>query len=183
MRYEPISMDYCSSTSFVTAMEARAAGLRPGGIGAAVPDRKAVSKFESVYEVPVIHATTLALPVPGSPAPETLEICNLPALFASLIRAETLAETIEEVTARLRSSAPSFAGGDGEIEIVLKAHVLDGSTVHMSVRGGVVSVCFTPATPDAASFIEKNISRLETSLSERIPRFRFSVSARKVKKK
>lgn len=182
MRYEPISMDYCSSTSFVTAMEARAAGLRPGGIGSAVPDRKAVSKFESVYEVPVIHATTLALPVPGAPAPEKLEICNLPALFASLIRAETLAETIEEVTARLRSSAPSSAGG-GEIEIVLKAHVLDGSTVHMSVRGGVVSVCFTPATPDAASFIEKNISRLETSLSERIPRFRFSVSARKEKKK
>jgi methionyl-tRNA formyltransferase len=101
----------------------------------------------------------------------------------SLLSAETLAETIEEVTARLRSSAPSFAGGDGEIEIVLKAHVLDGSTVHMSVRGGVVSVCFTPATPDAASFIEKNISRLKTSLSERIPRFRFSVSARKEKKK
>jgi len=182
MKFEPISMDYCNSTSFFTARESRAAGLQPSGIGAAVPDRKSVSEFESVYEVPVIHATPLSLPVPGAPAQETLEICNLPALFASLIRAETIAETIEEVTAHLRSSTPS-AGGDGEIEIVLKAHVLDGSTVHLSVRGGVVSVCFTPTTPDAASFIEKNIPRLETSLSERIPRFKFSVSARKERKK
>ncbi|MBQ7666742.1 MAG: dienelactone hydrolase family protein [Kiritimatiellae bacterium] len=63
------------------------------------------------------------------------------------------------------AATPALASGDGEIRIVLKPTMLDGSEIHLSARTGELTVAITPATPEAAALVAAALPHLETALA------------------
>ena len=88
-----------------------------------------------------------------------------------------MAETVEAV----RSIPPEHPAGFGEIRIKLRADVLQGTEISMSMTDAGLKTVFIPPTPEIAQLIERNLPQLETHLAERIHSFKVSVSIKKGK--
>ena len=123
--------------------------------------------------------------LPAAPAPQAAAPVEPPqpsqVAAAQSARTEVIAETVgktveivnqvvEAVVAEI-AVTPTLAQGQGEIRIILKPTVLDGSEIHLSAKGGEMTVSVTPATAEAARIVQQNLPRLETALAEHAPSF------------
>ena len=188
----------CGAIGAISAMGPSAAAAAVAGTFAAEKPRESSrepgieTRFESLYRDEKRKGPAIPPSVFGSltigekksePAPETVSAMPAGAIdMATSVFAQagaaTVSETAEAIASRILVSEP-LASGEGEVRIVLKPSLLDGTAVRISIKDGLVSVNFTPATEDAASFIEKNLPQLQANLAKRIPKFRFSVSTGK----
>ena len=104
---------------------------------------------------------------------------------ASAARSASAAMAVDEIVKAVSAQievVPSLVKGEGEVVIHLKPTVLDGSEMRLSAKDGVLSLEMTPATPEAAQVIVRNVPQLERALAEHIPAFHgFSVAVKKGK--
>ena len=141
-------------------------------------------KKPSVPDKPEAPAPTVQVAVPAAidtPVPQTAAPQVAPVAQPEVLRAEaasartaTIVETVnavvEEVAAQI-SVTPTLAQGEGEIRIVLKPTVLDGSEIRLSAKEGTLTVAIAPATPESAQTVAVALPRLETALAEHAPAF------------
>ena len=104
---------------------------------------------------------------------------------ASAARSASAAMAVDEIVKAVSAQievVPSLVKGEGEVVIHLKPTILDGSEMKLSAKDGVLSLEMTPATPEAAQVIVRNVPQLERALAEHIPAFHgFSVAVKKGK--
>lgn len=100
--------------------------------------------------------------------PETVRVEAASARTIAIV--ETVNEVVEAVAAQI-SVTPTLAQGEGEIRIVLKPTVLDGSEIRLSAKEGALTVAITPSTPESARVVAVALPQLETALAEHAPAF------------
>ena len=108
----------------------------------------------------------------ASPAPVAPEVA---AVAAATARTEVIVETVEKIVEAVTEQiviTPGLTHGDGNVRIVLKPTVLDGSEISMTAKDGALSVAIVPATPDAGRLAAAALPRLEAALAEHVPAFR-----------
>ena len=113
-------------------------------------------------------AQVVASPVAPVAQPEVLRAEAASARTATIV--QTVNEVVEAVAAQI-SVTPMLAQGEGEIRIVLKPTVLDGSEIRLSAKEGALTVAIAPATPESAQLVAAAVPRLETALAEHVPAF------------
>ena len=113
-------------------------------------------------------AQVVASPVAPVAQPEVLRAEAASARTATIV--QTVNEVVEAVAAQI-SVTPMLAQGEGEIRIVLKPTVLDGSEIRLSAKEGALTVAIAPATPESAQLVAAAVPRLETALAEHAPAF------------
>lgn len=101
----------------------------------------------------------------------------VPVLKASNSAIETAARQVADALAL----SPEFALGDGEVTIILKPDILDGSTFHVRVSSSLVDVRIEPATACAEATFAHALPSFERFLAERCPARRFTFSLDKSK--
>ena len=109
---------------------------------------------------------------PASPTPDPSPTPG--AASASSARTAAVAETVNQIVETVSSQilvTPALAQGEGEIRIILKPTILDGSEIHISAKGGELSVAIAPATPEAAQAAAAALPRLEIALAAHAPSF------------
>ena len=84
---------------------------------------------------------------------------------------QSSASSLADAVAAEIAATPALAGGDGEIRIVLKPTMLDGSEIHLAARAGELTVAITPATPEAAALAAAALPRLQAALAAHAPAF------------
>ncbi len=137
-----------------------------------VPDKQEAPAPAAQAAVPAAIDT----PVPQTVAPQVAPVAQPEVLRAEAASArtativETVNAVVEEVAAQI-SVTPTLAQGEGEIRIVLKPTVLDGSEIRLSAKEGTLTVAIAPATPEAAQTVAVALPRLETALAEHAPAF------------
>ena len=67
---------------------------------------------------------------------------------------------------------PALARGDGNVRIILKPTVLDGSEISLTAKDGTLTVAVMPTTIDAERLAAAALPRLETALAEHVSAFR-----------
>lgn len=137
-----------------------------------VPDKQEAPAPAAQAAVPAAIDT----PVPQTVAPQVAPVAQPEVLRAEAASArtativETVNAVVEEVAAQI-SVTPTLAQGEGEIRIVLKPTVLDGSEIRLSAKEGTLTVAIAPATPESAQTVAVALPRLETALAEHAPAF------------
>lgn len=110
--------------------------------------------------------------LPGVPPPEApaIPVAAIlePSLAAEIARANAkmLSVAVEEVAAAIRTT-PALAQGEGLLHIQLKADILDGSQIQLSLSGGTLTVQIEAATPAAQALVERCRPQLEAALAAR----------------
>lgn len=123
-------------------------------------------------ETQVAASAPVAAAVPGEIQAAPLATSEVSAASA---RTEAIVQTVEEIVETIVgkiSVTLSLAQGDGEIKIVLRPAVLDGSTIDISAKGGELTVAIAPATPAAQRVIADALPQLEAALASHAPAFR-----------
>ena len=123
-----------------------------------------VSALPSEVLPPQTTATGAATPVV---APEAIAAA---AARAATARSQEIVSAVETVAATV-AVTPGLVQGDGEVRIVLKSNVLDGSEVKIEARGQTLQVSLTPATNDVAQVVERSLPQFQQQLAERISAF------------
>jgi len=125
-----------------------------------------------------VDAPLHAAPVSVSVAPATPMAVAQPDIVkqanAATARIEVVVETVEQIVETVVDrifATPSLAQGEGEIRIMLRPTVLDGSELSISAKDGTLTVSVAPATPEAARVVAFALPRLETALVEHAPAF------------
>ena len=101
--------------------------------------------------------------------PEAVQQAN-----ATTARTEVIAEAVEQIVETVVDrifATPSLAQGEGEIRIMLRPTVLDGSELSISAKEGTLAVTVMPATPEAARIVGAALPTLEVALAEHAPAF------------
>ena len=148
----------------------RPTAAAPGGIvepgagkSVAVDNEDIVAATQSAPAA-VPAADVVAVPV----APEVA------AAAAATARTEVIVETVDRIVEAVAAQievTPALAHGDGNVRIVLKPTVLDGSEISVTAKSGELSVAIAPATPDAERLAAAALPRLETALAEHVSTF------------
>ena len=114
--------------------------------------------------------TLQALPVAPPPEAPAIPVAAIlePSLASEISRANAkmLSAAVEEMAAAVRAT-PALAQGEGLLHIQLKADILDGSQIQLSLSGGTLSVQIDAATPDAQVLVERCRPQLEAALAAR----------------
>ena len=143
------------------------------------PDKKPSVPDKQEAPAPAVQVAVPAAidtPVPQTVAPQVAPVAQPEVLRAEAASArtativETVNAVVEEVAAQI-SVTPTLAQGEGEIRIVLKPTVLDGSEIRLSAKEGTLTVAIAPATPESAQTVAVALPRLETALAEHAPAF------------
>ncbi|MCR5413978.1 MAG: hypothetical protein K6F50_04540 [Kiritimatiellae bacterium] len=133
---------------------------------------------ESMKSPGAIHASPASVtpltPTGIAPVLTAAEVSAAEANAASA-RTREVVSAVETVAATV-SVTPGLAKGEGEVKIVLKPDVLDGSEIRVEAKGSALTVAITPATPEVAQIMERNISQFQQHLASRIPAFAVTVS-------
>ncbi len=111
-----------------------------------------------------------------APVPQAVQIApEAAAISAASARTEAIVETVNHIVEAVVGQilvTPGITHGECEVKIMLKPTVLDGSEITMSSKDGTLTVCVTPATPEASATAVAALPRLETALAEHAPAFR-----------
>ena len=134
-----------------------------------------------------VAETVVIVPVStDAPAPQAAQATpDVSAVSAATARTESIVETVNQIVEAVAGQilvTPGIAHGEGEVKIMLKPTVLDGSEITMSSKGGTLTVNIAPATPDAAAAAAAALPRLETALAEHAPAFHHVTVALATKK-
>ena len=89
---------------------------------------------------------------------------------AATARSQEIVSAVETVAATV-AVTPGLHHGDGEVRIILKPSVLDGSEVRIEANGPALQVSITPATTEVAQLVERSIPMFQQQLAERIAAF------------
>ena len=129
----------------------------------------AVDQRKVAETVVIVPVATEAL------APQAVQVSpDVSAVSAATARTESIVETVNQIAEAVAGQilvTPGIAHGEGEVKIMLKPTVLDGSEITMSSKDGTLTVNIAPATPDAAAAAAAALPRLETALAEHAPAF------------
>ncbi len=124
--------------------------------------------------------------LPAAPAAQVAAVADIPAVpsvaAVQSARTEAIVETVgkaveiidkivDAVVSEI-SVTPSLYRGEGEVRIVLKPTVLDGSEIKLEAKAGELTVSISPATAESAQIVQHHLPRLETALAEHVPAFR-----------
>ena len=93
---------------------------------------------------------------------------------AATARTEVIAEAVDRIVETVVDriyATPSLAQGEGEIRIMLRPTVLDGSELSLSAKDGTLTVSVTPSTPEVVKVVAASLPTLETALAEHAPAF------------
>ena len=130
------------------------------------PEEKAVAAAAHVVVAP---------PSVEPSAPQVLQAApEVAAASAASARTEVLVEAVNRIVEAVVGQmlvTPGITHGEGEIKILLKPTVLDGSEIAMSAKDGTLAVSITPATQAAAAVAAAALPRLEIALAEHAPAF------------
>ena len=134
-----------------------------------------------------VAETVVIVPVAAeAPAPQAVQVSpDVSAVSAATARTESIVETVNQIVEAVAGQilvTPGIAHGEGEVKIMLKPTVLDGSEITMSSKDGTLTVNIAPATPDAAVAAAAALPRLETALAEHAPAFHHVTVALATKK-
>ena len=134
-----------------------------------------------------VAETVVIVPVATeAPAPQAVQVSpDVSAVSAATARTESIVETVNQIVEAVAGQilvTPGIAHGEGEVKIMLKPTVLDGSEITMSSKDGTLTVNIAPATPDAAAAAAAALPRLETALAEHAPAFHHVTVALATKK-
>ena len=134
-----------------------------------------------------VAETVVIVPVATeAPAPQATQATpDVSAVSAAAARTESIVETVNQIVEAVAGQilvTPGIAHGEGEVKIMLKPTVLDGSEITMSSKDGTLTVNIAPATPDAAAAAAAALPRLETALAEHAPAFHHVTVALATKK-
>ena len=138
-------------------------------------DEKIIATIQST---PV--AVSLPTDVPAAPVSPEVE-----AVLAATARTMAIADTVDKIVDAIVGQivvTPALTRGDGNVRIVLKPTVLDGSEISMTAKDGTLSVSIVPTTQEAERLASVALPRLETALAEHVSAFRH-VSVAIVQKK
>ena len=94
---------------------------------------------------------------------------------APSVRTELLVETVNQIVEAVSEQilvTPSLTHGEGEVRILLKPTVLDGSAITLSAKEGTLTVAVAPATQEAEQTALAALPRLEAALAVHAPTFR-----------
>ena len=91
------------------------------------------------------------------------------------VGSQELIEIAEAVADRVLVS-PGLMQGDGEVRVLLKPDVLQGTEIRVVSESGTVTVNFIPATPEIAALLERNQPLLVQHLATHVPSVRLGVS-------
>lgn len=83
---------------------------------------------------------------------------------------------IAEVVADRVLVSPGLMQGEGEVRVLLKPDVLQGTEIRVVSENGAVTVNFIPATPEVAALLERNQPMLVQHLATHVPSVRLGVS-------
>lgn len=72
--------------------------------------------------------------------------------------------------------SPGLMQGEGEVRVLLKPDVLQGTEIRVVSENGTVNVNFIPATPEIAALLERNQPLLVQHLATHVPSVRLGVS-------
>ena len=105
---------------------------------------------------------------------------------AAVLQPETAAAivngVVEAVSAQILVDG-ALAHGQGEVRIMLKSEVLDGSEIKLTAENGVLHVSISPATADAAATLAAALPRLEAAMAHHAGSFlHVAVTVANVKK-
>ena len=84
--------------------------------------------------------------------------------------------SVAETVADQLLVSPGRLQGDGEVRVILKPDVLQGTEIHVVSHDGMVTVDFIPSTADIAALIERNRHVLAQHLAAQFSGTRFRVS-------
>ena len=125
-----------------------------------------------------VDAPLQAVPVSASVAQVTPMVAVQPEAVqqanAATARTEVIAEAVEQIVETVVDrifATPSLAQGEGEIRIMLRPTVLDGSELSISAKEGTLTVSVMPATPEAARIVGASLPTLEAALVGHAPAF------------
>ena len=85
--------------------------------------------------------------------------------------AAAVADTIQVTSA--------LARGEGEIRIQLKPDVLEGSSIRMAVKDGVLTVDFQATAANVVALVERCQGQLVQALGERVQGYRIAVNVKR----
>jgi hypothetical protein len=149
----------------------RQAAAAPGGIVEPAAGKNAAIDNED------IAAATQSAPAAAAPAADVVAAPVAPevaAAAAATARTEVIVETVDRIVEAVAAQievTPALAHGDGNVRIVLKPTVLDGSEISVTAKSGELSVAIAPATPAAERLAAAALPRLETALAEHVSTF------------
>ena len=89
---------------------------------------------------------------------------------AATARSQEIVSAVETVAATV-AVTPGLHYGDGEVRIILKPTVLDGSEVKIEANGPSLQVSIIPASTEVAQLVAHNIPMFQQQLAERIAAF------------
>ena len=72
-----------------------------------------------------------------------------------------------------------FENGEGRILVRLQPEVLGGSEIHITVKGGTLTVVVNPASQDVQMIVEANRTQFEQHLAEKVHSWRIAVAVKK----
>ena len=102
-------------------------------------------------------------------------VSEIAAASAATARTEVIVETVDKIVEAVVGQivvTPALARGDGNVRIILKPTVLDGSEISLTAKDGTLTVAVMPATIDAERLASAALPRLETALAEHVSAFR-----------
>ena len=154
--------------------ESRPATVEPQKAEGSKYKVESADKTEEKAVAASAHVTVAPAAV-EAPVPQTVQVpSEAAAVSAASARTEAVVETVNQVVEAVAGQllvTPGIAYGEGEVKIMLKPTVLDGSEITMSSKDGTLTVYITPATQGAMAAAEAALPRLETALAEHAPAF------------
>lgn len=91
------------------------------------------------------------------------------------VGSQELIQIAEAVADRVLVS-PGLMQGEGEVRVLLKPDVLQGTEIRVVSENGTVTVNFIPTTPEVAALLERNQPMLVQHLATHVPSVRLGVS-------
>ena len=140
---------------------------------AASEGKKARDVAEAPMALPAAPAAQVAASVEAAPLSQVAAVQS--ARTEAIVEAvgktvEIVNQIVEAVVAEIEVT-PALAQGEGEIRIMLKPTVLDGSEIRLTASAGELTVTIAPATAASAQVVQQNLPHLETALAEHAPAF------------
>ena len=158
---------------------------RPVAAKVSHPAVATVDKPEEKAVAAAAHVVVAPAAVEAS-APQVLQAApEVAAASAASARTEAIVETVNQIVEVVVGQilvTPGITHGEGEIKIMLKPTVLDGSEIAMSAKDGTLTVSITPATQEASAAAAAALPRLEIALAEHAPAFHHVSVALQLKK-
>ena len=101
-------------------------------------------------------------------------LANASDVSVASARTSAIVETVNRIVETIVDQiavTPSILKGEGEVRMVLKPDLLDGSEITLSAKDGTLTVALTPSTVGAEQMIAAALPRLETALAEHASAF------------